>query len=199
MKRAGEILKSSRTSQNLSIQDIVKATKMPEEFIKAIEEDEYQNLPDGVYAELYIKKYAEFLNLSSEKLAAVFRRDYQRDKDSAGFSFQKLNFFSKWQSYIAVGILVAAFLGYLVYQYFNFVRPPKVKITDKEFSSQGWVIKGRTHSGSTLTIDGQIVNFDEKGRFIYTADRQSNQIKIIVRSPAGRTKEITKKLDANYP
>ncbi len=197
MKRAGEILKSSRVSQNLSIQDVVKATKIPEEFIKAIEKNEYQNLPDGVYAQLYVKKYAQFLHLSSQKIAAIFRRDYHDDKDSVAFSFQKLNFFSKWQGYIAGGFLVILFLGYLIYQYFSYVRPPDVKITSKEFSSQGWVISGKTHSGATLTIDGQIVNLDDNGRFVYTADRQNNQIHIIVRSPAGRTKEITKKLDGN--
>ena len=194
MKRAGEIIKSARVEQHLSLADVIKATKIPEEYLEAIENNQFENLPDGVYAQLYVKKYADFLKLSPQKMAAIFRRDYQEaDKDSK-FSFQQFNFFSKWQGYIAAGVLVILFLGYLGYQYLNFVRPPVVKISNVRTTSQGTVITGKTHSQATLKIDEQIVNLDENGRFTYTANRDDNQIRMVVQSPAGRTREVVREL-----
>lgn len=195
MKKAGEIIKSARIEQKLSIHDIIKGTKIPEEYIKAIEEDQFEQLPDGVYAQLYVKKYADFLKLSPEKMAAIFRRDYEEKEESLRFSFQKLNFFSKWQGYIIAGVLVTIFLGYLFYQYLNYVRPPVVRVREINLTSQGWVVSGKTHPQASLKIDDQIVNLDEKGRFTYTAGRDDEQIEIIVQSPAGRTREVTKKLE----
>jgi len=195
MKQAGEIIKSARVEQHLSLADVIKATKIPEEYLKAIENNQFENLPDGVYAQLYVKKYADFLNLSPLKMAAIFRRDYQEAEKDSKFSFQKLTFFSKWQGYIAAGVLVTLFLGYLIYQYLSFVRPPVVKINNVRPTSQGKVITGKTHSQATLKIDEQIVNLDENGRFTYTANRDDSQIRIVVQSPAGRTREVVKNLD----
>ncbi len=195
MKKAGEILKSARVERKLSIKDVIKGTKIPEEYIRAIEADNFENLPNGIYAQLYVKKYAEFLNLSSQKVAAIFRRDYLKKEDTSRFSFQNFNFFSRWQGYILAGLLVLLFLGYLIYQYLNFVRPPKIKINDVRITSQGKLISGRTHPQATLKIDDQIVNLDEEGKFNYTADRQDDQLEIVVQSPAGRTREVIKKLE----
>jgi cytoskeletal protein RodZ len=192
VKKAGEIIKSARVEQKLSIHDVIKGTKIPEEYILAIEKDQF---PDGVYAQLYVKKYAEFLNLSPETMAAIFRRDYEESEETSRFSFQKLNFFSKWQGYIAAGVLVMIFLGYLFYQYLNFVRPPIVKIREINLTSQGWVVSGKTHPQASLKIDDQIVNLDDRGRFTYTASRDDQEIQIIVQSPAGRTRTVTKKLE----
>ncbi len=195
MKKAGEIIKSARVDQKLSINDVVKKTKIPEDFIRAIENNSFDQLPDGVYAQLYVRKYAQFLNLSSEKLAAIFRRDYEKTEKTTRFSFQQLNFFSKWQGYIAVGFLVALFISYLGYQYLNFVRPPSVRINQINLTSQGWVVTGRTHPQATLKIDNQIINLTENGQFTYTTSRNNNQIQIIVQSPAGRTKEVIRQLE----
>ncbi len=195
MKKAGEIIKSARVDQKLSIKDIVKGTKIPEEYIRAIETDKFEDLPDGVYAQLYVKKYAEFLNLAPEKVAAIFRRDYQEEDNSSRFPFQNFNFFSKWQGYIFGGILVVVFVGYLVYQYLNFVRPPGIKINRVELTSQGWVVEGKTSSQATLKIDDQIVNIDENGKFSYTANRDDNELEMVVQSPAGQTREVTKTLE----
>lgn len=194
MKKAGEIIKSERINQKLSIQDVLKGTKIPEEYISAIESNQFGQLPNRVYAQLYVKKYAEFLNLSPDKIAAIFRRDYQQSEKSSRFSFQQLNFFSRWQGYIAAGLLVVIFLSYLVYQYLNYVRPPGIKINEIKLTSQGRVVTGKTHPQATLKIDDQIVNLDDKGRFSYTANRGDEQIRIIVQSPAGKTREVVKKL-----
>ncbi len=195
MKKVGEIIKSARVKEKLSIKDVARATKISEEYIQSIESDRFENLPDEFYAQLYVKKYAQFLNLSPEKLTAVFRRDYQKKTNSTNFSLQKFNFFSKWQGYIAGGLLGLIFIGYLSYQYFNFVRPPGVKINRMDLTSQGWQISGKTSSQATVKINDEIVNLDEEGRFDYTAGREDTQIRIIVESPTGRTKEVIRQLE----
>lgn len=195
MKKAGEIIKSARIKEKLSLNDVSTETKIPEEYVRAIENNNFDQLPEGVYAQLYVKKFAEYVGLSGEKIAAVFRRDYQEEEKSAKFSLAQFNFFSKWQTYIGVGFLATIFIGYLTYQYLNFVRPPGVRITQLERGSQGWLVSGRTNPQATIKINQQLVNLDEEGRFNYTAGRDNNQIIIVVQSPAGRTREVIKNLE----
>jgi hypothetical protein len=63
MKSLGHILKKSRESIGLSINQASEKTKIRPHLIEAFEKDDFAILP-GVYAKSFIKTYAEFLNIS---------------------------------------------------------------------------------------------------------------------------------------
>ncbi len=200
MKKAGEIFHQERKKRGKSIKEIIAETKIPQQFLTAIEADNYYRLPRGVYSHLYVRKYARYLDLSEERMVAIFRRDYKEvRKKKSQFPLGNFRFAPNWQKLIGGGVIVLTFTGYLFYQYLSFVSPPKVKIISVDLTQEGRVIKGKTDSRATLRIDGEIVNLDRKGNFSYLInDKEEREISIVVESPTGKTREIVKELRDSY-
>ena len=198
MKKAGEIFRQEREKQGLRISEVVEKTKIPQEFLSALEADDYSRLPKGIYPQLYVREYARLLGLSEEKMAAIFRRDYHliREEKSRLF-WLKLDLSPRKTKFLAAGLIIFLFVAYLGYQYFNFIWPPKIKISLVEPSSEGVIIRGKTSPQASLKIDGQLVNLDSKGRFNYLIKNEKKIIIFEVQSPAGRRKMIEYQLPTN--
>lgn len=77
MESIGQILKAARERRQISIADVVVATKMTSTFVKAIEADDFDAIVAPVYARGFIKLYAECVGLDPmplQKQFDVFRR-----------------------------------------------------------------------------------------------------------------------------
>jgi len=195
MKKVGEIFREERKRRGLAISEVVERTKIPREFLIAIEIDDYSRLPKGVYPQLYIKEYARFLGLSEEKMAAIFRRDYREIREERKhLSWLNLGSHHRWTKFLGGGLVILFFTSYLLYQYLNFVRPPKIKVEVIEQSSGELTIKGKTDPRASLKIDGEVVNLDPKGQFSYSVKSEREIITLEVESPAGRKRVIQQKL-----
>ena len=191
MKKAGEIFSEERKKRGLAIDEVVERTKIPREFLIAIETDNYSRLPKGVYPQLYIREYARFLGLSEEKMAAIFRRDYRDIREERRhLSWLNLGSHPRWTKFLGGGLVILFFAGYLLYQYLNFVRPPKIKIEVIKQASGELIIKGKTDPRASLKIDGEVVNLDPKGHFSYSVKGEREIITLEVESPAGKKRII---------
>ncbi|MFB0566935.1 MAG: helix-turn-helix domain-containing protein [Candidatus Aminicenantaceae bacterium] len=60
---SGEYLKRIRERQGLSLEEVAKATKFRISLLEALEEENYEKLPQGVYVINIIKIYARYLGL----------------------------------------------------------------------------------------------------------------------------------------
>jgi len=200
MKQVGEIFRQTRKEKGLSLDQVIKKTKIPASFLKAIESDNYSGLPSGLYPQLYVRTYAKILGLSPQKMEAIFRRDYRNfEKKKASPVSVKVGFSSAWQRLVGIVFLVLLFLSYLVYQYFNFVYPPKVKVSLVDSPAGGKIIKGKTDPRATLTIEGSLVNLDERGNFTYeVGDEDGEIITIVVESPSGKSRTIEKNIAVDF-
>jgi len=196
MRSIGEIFQEERRRKNLSINEIVEKTRIPKEFLIAIEADHYTDLPKGLYPRLYIKTYAEFLGLPEQKMVAIFRRDYREaKKERSQSALTKVKSLSNWQRAVIAGVIFFLFTGYLFYQYLSFVRPPLVRIQVIDSPSEGRMIKGKTDPQVSLKIEGEMIPLDKEGNFSYQIkDREKEEIVIIVESLAGKSRKIIKKL-----
>ncbi|MGV2432833.1 MAG UNVERIFIED_CONTAM: helix-turn-helix domain-containing protein [Rickettsiaceae bacterium] len=54
-------LKQSRISLNLTVQEVSDALKIRKQYIIALEEERFEELPGATYANGYMKKYCDFL------------------------------------------------------------------------------------------------------------------------------------------
>lgn len=179
----------------MTLEKVFKETKIPREFLTALEGNRYHQLPEGLYPHLYVREYARFLDLSEEKMVAFFRRDYQtKEGRKKPFLLNKFDFSSKWEKVIGFGLIVFIFLSYLIYQYLNFALPPKIKIRLLDSPQEGRILKGKTDPEATLKIEGKIVNLDEKGNFSYPVDPDKKELTIVAESPTGKKREIVEKL-----
>lgn len=71
--QSGPILKKAREELGLSHEDVERATKIRVRYLEAMERDDYEALPGAIYAQGFLKTYANYLDLDGEELSRVLR------------------------------------------------------------------------------------------------------------------------------
>jgi DnaJ-class molecular chaperone len=66
---AGQDLKKLRQAIGIELEDIFEVARISISILKAIENDDFQNLPSLIYLRNFLKLYAEILHLDPEKVA----------------------------------------------------------------------------------------------------------------------------------
>jgi cytoskeletal protein RodZ len=67
-KTVGEILRTTRESRKLTIEQVNRDTKISVQTIRAIEEDDFGAFPSETYVKGFVRTYAEYLGLDGNKL-----------------------------------------------------------------------------------------------------------------------------------
>ncbi|MDT8901365.1 RodZ domain-containing protein [Anaeroselena agilis] len=73
MPTVGELLRTEREKQNMTVKDIEKATSIRALYIQAIEDGKYDVLPGEVYLKGFIRNYASYLGLNPQQVLDVYR------------------------------------------------------------------------------------------------------------------------------
>jgi cytoskeletal protein RodZ len=66
-------LPALRQHKGISLRDIAETTKISMRFLKAIEEEDFDQLPGGIYNTNYIRQYAREIGCEETKLLAYYR------------------------------------------------------------------------------------------------------------------------------
>ncbi|MBI5207452.1 MAG: DUF4115 domain-containing protein [Candidatus Firestonebacteria bacterium] len=82
METIGELLKRVREEKNISIEEIVKVTKIRQTYIKAIEENNKLILPGEAYYKTFLKSYAICLGLDYEDIRKKYLTEEPLEKKS---------------------------------------------------------------------------------------------------------------------
>lgn len=128
LSHLGNIFKKCRESKNLSLREIETSTSIRASYLTAIEEGKINKLISPIYAQGFIKKYAEFLELDGESLLSEYpylmKMLKEKHIDNLGFSFNisSLEMRSspegeiKWIPnliWIGIGILALLFIWFI--------------------------------------------------------------------------------------
>lgn len=70
MSSVGETLRRERLRRELGLAQISRETKISARLLEAIEKDQFELLPGGVFAKSFVRQYARFLGLDEDELAA---------------------------------------------------------------------------------------------------------------------------------
>lgn len=203
MRRISEMLQDARIEKNLSLSDVVKAIKIKRDFLMAIEDGRYHDLPSESYALGFVKNYASYVGIEKDKAAALFRREYegQQTKLLPTFKSQdkkisKKLLLSPRNYLILFGVILI--IGYILYQYSSFFFGPKLDVTKP---SQGLVVKdniveveGKTDPYATVLVNSDEVYVKLDGSFtktLYLFEGQQQQINVVSKNRNGKeTKKI---------
>jgi cytoskeleton protein RodZ len=71
MSSVGETLRQERLRKDLKLEQIAGVTRISARFLDAIENDQFDLLPGGVFTKSFVRQYARFLGLDEEALAAA--------------------------------------------------------------------------------------------------------------------------------
>lgn len=189
MLTAGEILRTEREAQGLSLQAVEKKIRIRSKFLSAVEKNDWSQFSSNVYISGIIKNYATFLGLNSDRALAFFRREYEKREDDASFKakLSKKMLISERKkstvlSLIAVAVLFFSYFGYQIYRY---LAPPTVKISEPVESVFRRVDKvtviGKTEKEAVITIFDSRVFQDESGNFHYDYPLKQGKNNLVIK------------------
>ena len=71
--KIGPVLEKARKERGLTLEEAEHATKIRKRYLEGLEREDYGVLPDAVYAQGFLKTYANYLGLDGEGLASELR------------------------------------------------------------------------------------------------------------------------------
>lgn len=198
MITVGKYLKDFRQKKRLSKKKLSTMTKIRESFIDAIENEEWNKLPESTVVAGFVKNIASVVGANTLQAAAFFRRDYKSTRNAKINPSPDLPSKFVWNPRLAFSLgLIAVFalvLIYLIIQYINFSKPPQLTI---EYPTQGQIVEkntvevtGKTDVGVTLIINNQPVIVEEDGSF-FAEIMVSKDIKTIKAKSVSRSGKET--------
>ena len=175
-KTIGELLQQERESKQISRAELAQKIRVKEQFLEALEDNRFADLPAAVFVKGYIKGYARVLGFDSEPMLALLRRDFQEgDKgklipqDFLKPSFRKSAIspsISLATSGI-IGVFLILFL-YIGIRWYSFISPPKLELiepTEDSLVSAQITIKGITEPETMVTVNSQPISVELDGNF----------------------------------
>jgi cytoskeletal protein RodZ len=85
MTSVGETLRAERVRKGLTLEQISRETKISARLLEAIENEQYERLPGGVFAKSFVRQYARILGLNSEELASEVQKSIHPQADQPTF------------------------------------------------------------------------------------------------------------------
>ena len=203
MKTIGELIKKERVKKRSSRARLEKVTKIRKDYISAIEEEDWDKLPERPVVAGFVNSIAQALNIERKQASALFRRDYPPKKLRVSPKPDILNKFV-WSPRLTflVGIVavIIVILSYLTIQYTRFIQPPVLEVTTP---SEGQIIKeniirvtGTTDPDASVVINNQPVIIEEYGSFLAEIEifQETYEIVITAKSRSGKETVIRRKI-----
>src|SRR5271169_5596616 len=74
MASIGETLRRERQKRNLQLDQVSRELKISTRFLEAIEKEQFDRLPGGVFAKSFVRQYARMPDIDEEEAAAEVQR-----------------------------------------------------------------------------------------------------------------------------
>lgn len=203
MRTVGQVLKEERERKFYTLDEVEKATKIRKELLEALEAGQYTKLPPPTFVQGFIKNYGRFLALDTEKLLAIFRREFSerahppRILDSFTNPLDKKRFRltpARVLGSVILGLIIMFFI-YLWFEYRFLVGGPFLEVTypADQFNTNSPAIEvaGRTDPEAKVSINEQEIGVDHQGRFSQEI-KLSDNINTVVISATSKTNKVTK-------
>ena len=116
----GEHLKREREMRGVSLEEISAATRISVRFLEALENEQWERLPGGIFNRGFIRSVARFLGLDEENLVAEYAMETHERPEIAVWTKEPVRKRTNWAaigSVIAVAILVFAGAWYGHHRY----------------------------------------------------------------------------------
>jgi len=82
----GEKIQEARVEKKLSIEDAALATKIKADYLRALEQEDYTDLPPRAYVKGFLKIYAGYLDIDYSLLLQLYDEEYESQDAQVVFS-----------------------------------------------------------------------------------------------------------------
>lgn len=203
MRTVGQILKEERERKFYTLDEIEKITKIRKELLQALEAGQYDKLPPPTFVQGFIKNYGRFLGLNTEKLLAVFRREFSEHKNPPRVMDSLRNpvddrKFRLTPAKVLVSViftLVIVFFVYLWFEYRFLVSAPFLQVDQPSdqfnTSNPEVIISGKTDPEVKVNINEQEIAVDQSGKFSQAVKLSNNVNNIVISATSKSGKQAT--------
>ncbi len=77
----GQLMSQTRKHRGLSREQVAEQTHIPAYYVRMIESDSYDAIPDQLYLLPFFRRYADFLGLDAKKVVARFICDFEKSEN----------------------------------------------------------------------------------------------------------------------
>lgn len=122
MQSVGEKLRRARLEKNVSLEQVYKQTKIHPHVLEALEQDRAHNFLGSVYIRSFLKTYARYLGLDSEKLFKEYKDSQKVETPPSEIALKKRKKTSPpINLFLILRIGLALFLVFALVFYFRYV------------------------------------------------------------------------------
>lgn len=189
-RTVGDILREERLSHRFTIPDLAKRTRIRQEYLEALESNNFEKLPAATFVKGYIKNYAQLFDFDAEPVLAILRRDFKESSKGKLVPREFLSSVIKKRGrakpfryvVLAIGLAFLTIVSYIGLQWWRFQQPPSLAVfSPDEFANVGpqVVVSGETEESARLSINDQPVALKQDGTFEYELIMQSEGLKTI--------------------
>ncbi|MDP3043095.1 MAG: helix-turn-helix domain-containing protein [bacterium] len=203
-----EQLRAARKAKNLKLEDVAKKLNISRKYLEALEKDEYDKLPPGVYGKNFLREYAVFLGLDYGELAKIFTAENQIKQHGGRqelFSKQVVkgrNFMAAPKIIKSAVIIAAACVCFIYFGYRleKIVSPPNLSIykpTENFITEKNSLqVIGKTEKEAQIIINGELILSNTAGDFNKTINLKNgiNIITVTASNKYGRDNTIVKQV-----
>jgi cytoskeletal protein RodZ len=197
-EKIGERLRQARTVLNFSLEHVAKKTGIKKEYLIAMENENFNLLPKGLYGKNFLLKYANFLKINPRELINQESLDNKKENNNNPFLKKilgKKNFlvFPKIIRNILLILIILAFFFYLSFYLLKAMELPELIIfspeTDILTHNNTLNISGKTDPDAQLSINGELIILENNGYFSTDISLASGMNRIIIVSQRKYSRE----------
>ncbi|MDP3985731.1 MAG: helix-turn-helix domain-containing protein [bacterium] len=168
----GDRIRKLRESLALSIEEAASRTHIQAAHLSAIEQEQWQFLPEEPSRTLLMKRYAQALGADETLLALLQKRLDTSEKPTLRPLETKTPFFTPHRMKLAgIMVLFLAILGYLTVQVHTLLSPPTLTLESPpdRFPTDipTILVKGKTETVASVSINDQPIVKSPDGSFEY--------------------------------
>jgi len=206
MKSIGNYLKDIRLKQEVTLEELSESTKIRLDYLKAIEEGKYEELPSAAFVKGFIRNYALALNAEPDKAMAIFRRDFDQNQKGKvvprGISqpiAKKTSFWSPRTTTISlVFVLFIIASLYVANQVRTLITAPSITVNQPKdnqvFMTNDVRVSGKTRSDALLKVNSQPIILSPNGDFETTLNLANGEHTVLIEAESrdGKIREVTR-------
>ena len=194
----GEKLRQARLFKGLKIEDIAKKINIRADYLIALEEENQERLPAGLYGKKFLTEYAAYLGFPAKDILKKIGQAVSSNTEENPFS-QKIVKKSKFiifpkiiRNSLMVAAVAVCFL-YLTFYFRQVVSAPDLKIFQPEKNlvtkEISLTVSGQTEKEAEVRINGETVLNNHDGLFSQTVNLKRGLNEIIIKAKKKYSRE----------
>lgn len=199
MKSLGETIRKQREALGLTLSDLERETKIKKNFLQSIEDSSWNQLPELPVVQGFVRSIAQVIELDEKLTLALLRRDYPQKTVAIGPKPDVKNKFiwtPKWTLIGGIAIVILVIIGYLGYQYKQFLSPPVVVVEKPEEGVEikigTYLVEGRVSNDASVLVNNQPTVVSSEGYFVEEIEvtKETKEVVVKATSRSGKVTEL---------